>query len=129
MLDYITECSDIIIFSAAIPYQGGNGHINEQRHNYWIEEFAKRNFDYCDSFKSNLIWNEAIFYWLRQNLFIFFKNQPSDSPLKNSKWIAKDFEIVHVNILNHGFGLKEWLKIMPGAIRNSISFRLKKRSL
>ena len=36
--------SDIVLFSAAHPGQGGDGHINEQPKEYWIEKFAQHNY-------------------------------------------------------------------------------------
>lgn len=39
-LDNLTWTSDMIIFSAAIPGQGGDGHINLQPKDYWRGAFA-----------------------------------------------------------------------------------------
>ena len=36
--------SDVILFSAAIPNQGGVNHINEQWQSYWIDIFNKNSF-------------------------------------------------------------------------------------
>lgn len=124
VLDFITSCSDIIIFSAAIPRQGGLGHINEQRHEFWIKEFKKREFDYADLFKTKIINDESIFYWLRQNIFIFFKNQPANSPLKNAKWLGENFEIVSDYILTKKYGFSELVKLLPKAFYHSIKKRL-----
>lgn len=38
----LTDISDIVLFSAAIPYQRGAHHVNEQWPGYWIELFAKK---------------------------------------------------------------------------------------
>lgn len=40
----ITMYSDLLIFSAAHPGQGGYGHINEQPFEYWEEKLNKKNF-------------------------------------------------------------------------------------
>lgn len=40
--------SDTILFSAAIPGQGGHGHINCQPREYWLEKFALHNYVYDD---------------------------------------------------------------------------------
>jgi len=43
MVDYLSRCSDQIVFTAAHPGQvGGTGHINEQPQSYWIEKFIAR---------------------------------------------------------------------------------------
>lgn len=42
----LTNLSDIIVFSAAYPGQGGIGHYNERSQKYWIELFNKEGFAY-----------------------------------------------------------------------------------
>lgn len=44
----ITRHSDLVIFSAATPGQGGVGHINEQPFEYWEEKFMDNGFE-CDN--------------------------------------------------------------------------------
>jgi SAM-dependent methyltransferase len=41
-VDFMCETSDRIILTAAVPGQGGYGHVNEQPKEYWIEKFEKR---------------------------------------------------------------------------------------
>ena len=43
-IDSLTKLSDFVLFSAAIPFQGGIGHINEQWPTYWIALFEKRGY-------------------------------------------------------------------------------------
>jgi SAM-dependent methyltransferase len=40
--------SDLIIWSAAIPGQGGYNHFNEQPVEYWIAKFEKKGFKYTN---------------------------------------------------------------------------------
>ena len=40
----LTELAPTIIFSAAVPGQGGHGHINCQPKEYWEHKFGKMNF-------------------------------------------------------------------------------------
>ena len=54
----ITAASDNVIFSAAIPYQGGTDHLNEQWADYWADLFAKQNFICLDIFREK-IWNNT----------------------------------------------------------------------
>src|SRR3954467_15812084 len=39
LVHFLTACSDLVLFSAAVPGQGGEGHINEQWPRYWQERF------------------------------------------------------------------------------------------
>ena len=60
-----------ILFSAAIPGQGGVGHRNEQWQSYWAELFAAHGYMAHDVIRP-LIWtDEAIPAWYRQNAVLY----------------------------------------------------------
>jgi 2-polyprenyl-3-methyl-5-hydroxy-6-metoxy-1,4-benzoquinol methylase len=40
----LTRHAPAVLFSAAIPYQGGHHHVNEQFLPYWLERFARLGF-------------------------------------------------------------------------------------
>lgn len=40
----LTLVAPTVMFSAAVPGQGGHGHINCQPKEYWIEKFGRRNY-------------------------------------------------------------------------------------
>lgn len=78
-IDTLTNLSDKVIFSAAIPNQGGQNHINEQWHTYWIEKFESRGF-YCHDILRPLIWdNPNIEWWYSQNIYLFSKTPPTST--------------------------------------------------
>jgi SAM-dependent methyltransferase len=60
-----------VVFSAAIPGQGGTFHINEQYPEYWAEKFAKYDYVAVDYFRKKIWNNPKIEWWYRQNIFIF----------------------------------------------------------
>ena len=45
-IELINQLSDRIVFTAATPGQGGDDHVNEQPHSYWIAKFNARGFAY-----------------------------------------------------------------------------------
>ena len=55
-VDNLTNSSNSIMFSAAIPNQKGENHINCQPQQYWIDKFAKRGF-ILDNEKTQLVKN------------------------------------------------------------------------
>lgn len=60
-----------ILFSAAIPGQGGNCHINEQWQSWWAEKFIKRGF-VPSLVLRDLLWNNPeVPYWYKQNLVLY----------------------------------------------------------
>jgi len=73
----LCHASDVIIFSAAIPNQGGTNHINENPQSFWIKLFKEEGFDCFDYFRP-LIWkNDTIEWWYRQNIFLFIRQGES----------------------------------------------------
>ncbi|WP_076605325.1 class I SAM-dependent methyltransferase [Candidatus Filomicrobium marinum] len=73
LLDLLANSSENIIFSAAIPGQGGNGHINEQWQESWILRFEARGY-YCYDFVRPLIWARVdVPSWYCQNIFLLSK--------------------------------------------------------
>jgi hypothetical protein len=66
-----TRFADVILFSAAIPGQGGTHHLNEQWPGYWERLFAQHGFTPFDVFRP-LLWEEAaIPVWYRQNMILY----------------------------------------------------------
>jgi len=60
-----------VIFSAAIPGQGGDGHVNEQPHFYWHKKFTARGFTTRDNIRSIIAKNKKIPFWYRENIFCY----------------------------------------------------------
>ncbi len=71
----LTELSDVIVFTAARPNQGGRGHVNEQPPSYWIAKFQFSGFAYDDRMSRDLreSWrsSDSLASWYWQNLMIF----------------------------------------------------------
>ena len=77
-MDNLTSFSDVILFSAAIPGQGGTHHVNEQWPSYWIKKFAARGYVPVDCIRP-LIWHDdSIRTDYRQNLMFFVKKDALD---------------------------------------------------
>jgi hypothetical protein len=69
----LTSLSDRIIFSAAVPGQGGLHHVNEQWPDYWAALFAEVGFIAVDSLRPK-IWNSTqVQWWYAQNTIVYEK--------------------------------------------------------
>ncbi len=74
-VENLTNHSKLILFSAAIPWQGGVHHVNEQWPEYWKEKFASRGYQLVDCIRFR-IWNdESVLPWYKQNTFLFVKDE------------------------------------------------------
>lgn len=73
LVDTLCHLSNTILFSAALPQQGGQNHINEQPFDYWREKFNQKGYVWKDVFRA-VIWNDSrIDSWYRQNMFLIEK--------------------------------------------------------
>lgn len=71
-IESLVRHSDIILFSAAIPFQGGQNHINEQwTKDYWVDIFDQFNYYPADLLRSQIWNNQRIHWWYRQNIVLF----------------------------------------------------------
>jgi SAM-dependent methyltransferase len=67
----LCKLSDVVLFSAAIPGQRGNHHLNERWPSYWTDLFASEGYEVLDMIRGR-IWNDArVEWWYRQNLLLF----------------------------------------------------------
>jgi len=68
----LAKLAPIVLFSAAIPNQGGTNHINEQWPEYWATLFAAHRFTPFDL--RPMLWhNERIACWYRQNAILYVR--------------------------------------------------------
>lgn len=73
LVTYLTQAAPAVLFSAAVPGQGGSDHLNEQWPSYWVQRFNERGYDTFDIIRPH-IWNsKEIPVWYRQNLLLFVR--------------------------------------------------------
>jgi SAM-dependent methyltransferase len=72
----LCRLSDAVVFSAAVPGQGGTHHVNEQWPSYWITLFNGCGYAVVDCLRPQLWNNAAVAWWYRQNMFVFVKGDP-----------------------------------------------------
>src|SRR5918999_332033 len=64
----MTTAAPLVLFSAAIPGQGGEGHVNEQWPDYWDKVFAEFRFRRLDPIRQQLMQDSRVEWWYRQNI-------------------------------------------------------------
>lgn len=128
LIKQMTSFSNFILFSAAIPGQGGIGHISERLHEYWHNKFSQFKFDKYDVIRPMLISRSDISSIHRQNLFIYAKKECSHS-LADLPQICDDMELIraeHLKSLYHKepIDLRTALGSIPNALKRSIGRRV-----
>lgn len=100
----LTELAPVIIFSAAVPGQGGHGHINCQPKEYWEHKFGKLNFvvdkDKTENF-INFMRQGYHMGWLTNNVQIFCSyghacydriiQEETPQAIRVAEWINNNF--------------------------------------
>jgi len=115
--DALVECiaahSDTVLFSAAVPSQGGTHHVNEQWPSYWISRFARRDFQAFDAIRP-LVWtNPRVQVWYRQNTLLFSRTHSFGDP-------APILDMIHPDMWrasNSNPALRLLVRAVPPAIR------------
>ncbi|MCE9609402.1 MAG: methyltransferase domain-containing protein [Chthoniobacter sp.] len=76
LVNLLCRAAPVVVFTAAVPGQGGDDHVNEQPHEYWIKKFAEREYDFDQALTSDWRrnWRRAqIVDCFSSNLMIFRK--------------------------------------------------------
>lgn len=76
-VDDLVTLSDRVLFSAAVPGQGGYGHRNEQPHEYWTTRFEDCGFAVSTALRRRIADNPDVASWYRANLALFVRVTPA----------------------------------------------------
>jgi hypothetical protein len=128
LIKALTTCADTVVFSAAVPGQDGDGHINCQTRSFWDSLFEKRSFYMFDTIRKNIRSNKKVGRWYQLNICDYRKIEGGPSKeqytaiVKNligSESAASSFFYVANRRYNL---LKQWLHL------DVIAFALKLRN-
>ena len=104
----IAALAPCVLFSAAIPHQGGLHHLNEQWPEYWARLFAEHGYVVVDAIRPRFWTQPGIAFWYRQNTFVYARPDllaarpllASARERTNESMLA----IVHPRLLTHVVG-------------------------
>jgi SAM-dependent methyltransferase len=127
----LCSASDCILFSAAIPDQGGTHHVNEQWPEYWRVLFEKHDFVVLDPIRHQVMHDRRVSYWYRQNIFLAvcvekaeqpsFRKLPRLGPCNDPGQLY----LISGETLDRHLGLRPSLRRIPGQILIAIQRRLR----
>jgi hypothetical protein len=67
----LCSLSDVVLFSAAQPGQGGEDHINERPLSYWADIFEQMGYAAFDCVRPEIADEHDVMPWYRYNSLIF----------------------------------------------------------
>jgi hypothetical protein len=79
LVDGLIAIAPAVLFSAAVPGQGGRGHINEQWPEYWQELFHRYEYVPVDCIRPSVWHAPELNAWYKQNTLLFASRSLVDS--------------------------------------------------
>jgi|GEM_PF-575508 len=76
----LCQLSDRVLFGAAIPGQGGRGHVNEQWQTYWAAHFSRLGYVVVDVVRPKIWTDSKIRFWYKQNTLLYCKAEILNLP-------------------------------------------------
>jgi len=70
-IDNLVRHGKKILFSAAVPGQGGEFHVNEQPLHYWRKKFAERGYHCFDPLRPQIVADTRVESWYRYNTLLY----------------------------------------------------------
>lgn len=115
-IETLVKHGKTILFSAAIPGQGGENHINEQWPEYWQKKFMQHDYYYYDIIRPNIWRNGKIDLWYRQNIFLVkHKSLCESSPVYNGE------NLIHPEFWSYKVNSEYYLNNEIDYLKNELS--------
>jgi hypothetical protein len=129
----LTCLGPVVMFSAAVPYQGGTDHVNEQWQDYWRKLFNENGFEAVDFVRKRVWNNPKVEPWFAQNIIVYIQEDylKKNIALKE-EWEKTDFPLTVIHpkhyenrVLLNNLGIKQTLKALPKVIFKAILCKIK----
>lgn len=102
LMDNITRhAGRFVLFSAAVPGQGGEHHINERSYDYWRSRFEAWGFSTYDYVRPPFAYDPHIAFWYRYNILLYVRHEfAGDLPEVVAKtWLRPGTRVLDVSPL------------------------------
>jgi SAM-dependent methyltransferase len=67
----LVQLAPVVLFSAAVPGQGGTDHVNEQPPGFWADLFSAHSYRRVDAIRWEHWDDERVEWWYAQNAFLY----------------------------------------------------------
>ena len=113
----------LVLFSAALPLQGGTHHVNERWPDYWSGLFAAHRFRRLDAIRGRVWQDPRVEWWYRQNLLLFADERAAAArpELAGLDRLVNDLTLIQSRILREHLSLRQTLGRLPGRAWRSLT--------
>lgn len=94
-VDSLVSLGPVILFSAAVPFQAGINHLNEQWQDYWAKRFGDRGYLAVDYLRKQIWQNEQVAFWYAQNTLLYVRSDY----LEQHPELKREYEATNKNLL------------------------------
>ena len=115
LVETLTNAAPAVLFSAAIPLQGGSHHVNEQWPAYWAEKFAARGYVPIDALRRHIWDDKRVSFFYAQNILLYVK----ESEIEKYPLLKKEIEDGHnvalplVHPFMYLYYAERWRSVVP----------------
>jgi SAM-dependent methyltransferase len=132
-IDSLTRLAPVVLFSSAIPHQGGRHHVNEQWPEYWAKLFQARGYQVIDPLRKRFWKNPRVEWWYAQNIFLYATREAIERipqlkrELENT--CPSQLSLVHPRkyleacVLENA-PVRKLLSVLPSAVKRAIQRRV-----
>jgi hypothetical protein len=115
LVETLASLADVVVFSAAIPGQGGLHHVNEQWPRYWWELFSGQGYIATDPFRSALWEHADVKWWFAQNMLCYARPEALERlpALAEHRCEGAPLPLVHPGCLESAIGEREPVESRP----------------
>ncbi|MDF0497957.1 methyltransferase domain-containing protein [Bradyrhizobium yuanmingense] len=120
-----THAEKYLLFSAAVPGQGGEYHVNEQPLDFWRERLTRHGFDAYDFVRPKITSDHRISFWYRYNIVLYVRreHQATLDPMIRATRVPEGVAIADLSPIWFRVR-KRVVRVLPVALRDGLA-RLK----
>ena len=131
-VESLTRLAPVVLFSAAIPNQMGDHHINEQWQSWWVERFARAGYVAVDCLRRRVWDDPQVEWWYAQNMLLMVREDYLNaSPILRRERDKADwpYAVVHPRAYLYVLaaarqsrprGVVEWLSAGPAIVESTL---------
>jgi SAM-dependent methyltransferase len=116
--------ADLVLFAAAVPGQGGTGHVNERWPSYWAKRFEGHGFVTLDPLRP-LIWDrDDVMFWYAQNCLLYARGAALEKLGDVTGWTPRLLDVVHPAMWSRPpdpVGLRSLVRQVPGVMGETVA--------
>jgi SAM-dependent methyltransferase len=126
----LARLAPVVLFAAAVPYQGGTDHVNERPAGHWAQRFASHGLTPFDVIRPRVWTHPGVEPWYKQNCLLYVHESHEERLGLTDEDRPQLLDVIHPEILAWKVGhppLRDVAKMLPGAVRRGVQRRLPKR--